>query len=56
MIRYNHTFTTAQKIEAVKATKTFKEVNALDVHISMKRKELIKRFNLSLSECKTILN
>ena len=56
MVRYNHTFTTAQKIEAVKATKTFKQVNALNIHISMKRKELMKRFNLTLSECKTILN
>ena len=56
MIQYNHTFTTAQKIEAVKATKAFKQINALNIHISMKRKELIKRFNLTLSWCKTILN
>ena len=56
MIRYNHTFTTAQKIEAVKSTKAFKQINALNIHISMKRKELMKRFNLTLSECKTILN
>ena len=56
MIRYNHTFTTAQKIEAVKGTKTFKQINALNIHISMKRKQLMKRFNLTLSECKTILN
>lgn len=56
MIRYNHTFTTAQKIEAVKSTKAFKQINALNIHISMKRIELMKRFNLSLSECKTILN
>ena len=56
MIRYNYTFTTAQKIEAVKATKVFKQINALNIHISMKRRELMKRFNLSLSECKIILN
>ena len=56
MVRYNNTFTTAQMIEAVKATKVFKQINALNIHISMKRKELMKRFNLTLSECKTILN
>lgn len=55
MVHYK-TLSSEEKIQVIQRTNKYKAVNNLNVHNSIKARELKKHFNISLLECSKLFN